>query len=146
VVTFTRRGLLGAGAAILLAGCGRDEAGQAPAPDASVLAGLLAVERAAAAPAGVIGRQDDLHAARLLAALRRAGGRPGPPRELSGNLLARKQQAVFAYFNALPQLAAPELRVLVLRIASSEAEHLSALRLARGEPAVPDAFAGTAPA
>ena len=33
-----------------------------------------------------------------------------------------------------------------MRIAASEAEHLSALRLARGEPAVPDAFAGTAPA
>jgi hypothetical protein len=136
--------LLGAGAAILLAGCGRDEAGQAPPPDADVLAGLLAIERAAAAPAGVIGRQDDLHAARLLAALRRAGGRPGASRTLAGGLLERKQQAVFAYFDALPQLAAPELRVLVMRIAASEAEHLSALRLARGAPAVPDAFAGTA--
>ena len=41
-----------------------------------------------------------------------------------------------------PQLAEPELRVLVLQIAASEAEHLSALRLAAGDVPVPDAFAG----
>ena len=107
-----------------------------------MLARLLAIELAAAAPRGVIARQDALHARRLEAALRRRGGRPGPPRALAGNQLARKQAAVFAYTDALPQLAEPELRVLVLQIAASEAEHLSALRLAAGDVPVPDAFAG----
>ena len=110
----------------------------------TVVAGCCAIElaAAAAAPRGVIARQDALHARRLEAALRRRGGRPGPPRTLAGDLLARKQAAVFAYTDALPQLAEPELRVLVLQIAASEAEHLSALRLAAGDVPVPDAFAG----
>jgi hypothetical protein len=145
VVGLTRRGLLASGA-LLLAGCGRDEAGREPEPDAAVLAELLRAERVAAAPAGVLGRQDARHAARLEAALRRRGGRPPAPAPRRGDLLARKQRAVFAYVDALPRLAAPELRMLAMALAASEAEHLAALRLARGAQPVPDAFAGaTAP-
>ena len=50
--------------------------------------------------------------------------------------LARKQEAVFAYVEALPQLADPAARVAVMQILASEAEHLAALRLAAGEPPV----------
>jgi rubrerythrin len=49
---------------------------------------------------------------------------------------------VFAYVAALPRIADPDLRVLVMQVAASEAEHLAALRLAAGEEPVPDAFAG----
>lgn len=148
-------GLAGALAGALLAGCGRDEARRAPESDADVLSGLLAREQAVlAATAGASGavvrmlrEQDMRHSARLRRELMAAGGRapataPGAP---SGEL-ALKQQAVFAYVAALPRLSNPELRVLVMQIAASEAEHLAVLRLAAGEEPVPDAFAGfTAP-
>jgi hypothetical protein len=52
---------------------------------------------------------------------------------------------VFAYVEALPRLADPDLRVLVMRLAASEAEHIAALRLAAGREPVPDAFAGFGP-
>jgi hypothetical protein len=142
---YTRRGFV-AVVALALAGCGRDEAGRAPEPDAAVLAGLLRAERAAAAAGGELARQDARHAARLTAALRRRGGRPPVVAPGTGTLLERKQRAVFAYVNALPRLSAPELRVLVMQLAAAEAEHLAALRLRAGAPPVPDAFAGaTAP-
>jgi len=113
-----------------------------------VLADLLGPElRAGAAVAGVAGaglvaRQDELHARRLA---RLAGGLRADRPAASGDLrtaLARKQQAVFAYVDALPRLADPDLRVLVMQIAASEAEQLAALRLEAGEEPVPDAFAG----
>jgi hypothetical protein len=49
---------------------------------------------------------------------------------------------VFAYVEALPKLADPGARVVVMQILASEAEHLAALRQAAGEQPVPDAFAG----
>jgi hypothetical protein len=147
----TRRrflGLAGALAGALLTGCGREEAGKPPRPDSDVLAGLLRAERRAGAAvagvagAGLIARQDELHAARLarLAGKSRAG-RPAASADLS-TALARKQEAVFAYVDALPRLADPDLRVLVMQIAASESAHLAALRLSGGEEPVPDAFAG----
>ena len=148
---YSRRGFLGAAGALagaLLAGCGREEAGRPPRPDAAVLADLLGPElRAGAAVAGVAGaglvaRQDELHARRLA---RLAGGLRADRPAASGDLrtaLARKQQAVFAYVDALPRLADPDLRVLVMQIAASEAEQLATLRLEAGEEPVPDAFAG----
>jgi hypothetical protein len=113
-----------------------------------VLAGLLRRERAVgAAVAGVTGaaliaRQDELHAERLaglagVAADEQSGG--------AGDLrsaLTRKQEYVFASVDALPRLADPDLRALVMQIAASEAEHMAALRLGAGEEPVPDAFAG----
>jgi hypothetical protein len=49
---------------------------------------------------------------------------------------------VFAYVDALPKLSDPDLRVLVMQLAASEAAHLAALRLATGQEPVPDPFAG----
>jgi hypothetical protein len=113
-----------------------------------VLRALLGRERAAAAAltgvagAAAIARQDELHARRLA---RLAGAGPAGRSAGDGDLalaLARKQQALFAYVGALPLLADGDLRVLVMQIAASEAEHLAALRLEAGQEPVPDAFAG----
>lgn len=145
----TRRGFLGVSAAVLLSGCGVDEAGTAPPTDAEVLAGLLDVEAAAGAAvigsplAELVARQDERHVRRLaelagvtppLAGTRGAVELP--------SALARKQEAVFAYVAALPRLAAPDARVAVMQILASEAEHIAALRQAAGDVAVPDPFAG----
>jgi hypothetical protein len=152
VVALSRRrflGLAGGLVGALLAGCGRDEARTPPASDADVLAGLLGREqRARAAVRGVAGaeaivRQDGRHLARLAALTGVAALDPWshPTGDLRA-ALARKQAAVFGYVEALPRLSDPELRVLVMQLAASEAEHLAALRLAAGEEPVPDPFAG----
>ena len=150
--SYSRRRFLGAAGALvggaLLGGCGAEEAGKAPRSDADVLRELLRHElTAGAAVIGVAGseliaRQDALHARRLAG---RAGtdlsGRPATAVHLPAALI-RKQDAVFAYVEALPRLADPALRVLVMQLAASEAEHLAALRLEAGDEPVPDAFAG----
>jgi hypothetical protein len=152
VVRLSRRRFLGAAGAlagVLLTGCGRDAAREEQPPDAEVLSGLLRRElEGGAAVSGVAGaaliaHQDGLHAERL-AELSGAGtvaARSGAAADLPA-ALARKQEGVFAYIAALPRLADPDLRVLVMQVAASEAEHLAALRLAAGEEPVPDAFAG----
>jgi hypothetical protein len=152
VVGLSRRRFLGAAGALagaLLAGCGRDEARKRPEPDADVLVELIGFEqRARAAARGVAGaetviRQDRQHLARLSALTAVAAlGRASPPRGDLQAALTRKQEAVFAYVDALPRLSDPDLRVLVMQIAASEAEHLALLRLAAGDEPVPDAFAG----
>ena len=148
-MSLSRRRFLGVAAGVLLTGCGRDAAREQPPADAEVLAGLLRRElEGGAAVAGVAGaaliaRQDRLHAERL-AELSGAGTvatRSGVAADLPA-ALARKQESVFAYVAALPRIADPDLRVLVMQVAASEAEHLAALRLAAGEEPVPDAFAG----
>ncbi|HKH16919.1 MAG TPA: ferritin-like domain-containing protein [Solirubrobacteraceae bacterium] len=152
MVTLSRRRFLGAAGALagaLLTGCGRDAARERPPSDADVLAGLLrhelrtweAVRGVAGAEA--IGRQDEEHVVRLSALT----GAPvaeleAPPRDDPQAALARKQEGVFAYVEALPRLSDPDLRALVMQLAASDAEHLAALRLAAGEEPVPDAFAG----
>jgi hypothetical protein len=138
--SYSRRRFIGAAlAGLLWAGCGRDDARRAPPSDAEVLRGLLRREAAAAgAAAGAIARQDREHL-RALAA--RAGvTAPEPPG--GGDALALEQLAVFGYVDALPKLSDPELRVLVMQVAASDAEHMAALRLAAGQEPVPDAFAG----
>jgi TAT (twin-arginine translocation) pathway signal sequence len=151
VVGLSRRQFLGTAGALvggaLLGGCGAEEAGKEPPTDAEVLAGLLRRERAAGAAvigvpgAELIARQDGLHARRLasLAGIDHAESTEAV--ELP-TALARKQEAVFAYVEALPRLADPEVRVLVMQLAASEAEHLAALRLATGAEPVPDGFGG----
>jgi hypothetical protein len=151
--SYNRRRFLGsaAGALVggaLLGGCGAEEARKDPPTDAEVLNGLLRRELAAgAAVIGVAGsdliaRQDALHAARLASL---AGVDAGQAPEATDDVaaaLARKQEAVFAYVEALPRLADPEVRVLVMQLAAGEAEQIAALRLAMGEEPVPDPFAG----
>ena len=152
MVGLSRRRFLGAAGALvggaLAAGCGVDEAGKAPPADADVLAGLLRHERAAGAAvigsplAELLMRQDERHAARLAELAGVALDRQAAAAHDLAAALARKQEAVFAYVEALPALAAPAARVAVMQILASEAEHLAALRLTAGEPPVPDAFAG----
>jgi hypothetical protein len=153
VVSLTRRRFLGVAgvlAGALLSACGRDAARVRPPADAEVIAGLLRRELAAgAAVAGLAGeaaiaRQDELHARRLAkhsGAAQATRGSSEATSDLS-SALARKQDAVFAYVQALPRLEDPDLRVLVMQLAASEAEHLAALRLSSGAEPVPDAFAG----
>jgi hypothetical protein len=142
-------GMLAVG--VLVGGCAGEAEPAAP-PDADVLAPLLAGEQAAVmALAGVAGAtairdQDRRHAARLRAALTAlgvaSGGVPADDPPPAGR---RKQQNVYDYVAALPRLADPDLRVLVMELLASEAEHLAALRLAMGQDPVPDAFAGFTP-
>jgi hypothetical protein len=148
VVALTRRGFLGASAAaLLLAGCGADEAERKPPSADAVLRDLLAAE--VAAGAAVIGSpvaellvaQDERHAQRLAALAGVTTPTAGEAVDLATGL-ARKQQAVFTYVDALPKLADPEVRVAVMEILASEAEHIAALRQAAGAQPVPDAFAG----
>jgi hypothetical protein len=91
--------------------------------------------------------QDARHVARLRREVIARGGRPDPAGAAvassgPGGAQVSKQQAVFAYVAALPRLSDPELRVLVMQLAASEAAQLAALRLDAGEEPVPDAFAG----
>ena len=148
MVGLSRRGFLAASAALVLGGCGVDEAGEAPPTDADVLTGLLEPELAAGAAvigspvAELLVRQDARHVQRLAAL---AG--VDPPARAGGAVdlatgLARKQEAVFAYVAALPKLADPDARAAVMQILASEAEHLAALREGNGAEPVPDAFAG----
>jgi hypothetical protein len=148
VVALTRRGFLGAAGALVLAGCGVDEAGEAPPSDAQVIDGLLRTELAAGAAvigspvAELLARQDAQHARRLAALAGAPPEQRAPAAHDLAAALARKQDAVFAYVQALPKLADPDARVVVMEILASEAEHLAALRQAAGEQPVPDPFAG----
>jgi hypothetical protein len=141
---YTRRFLLGAAGALagaFWAGCGRDDAREEPPSGAEVIDDLLRPEAAAAgAVAGVaaIAAQDRQHLRELAARAGGAAPEPGP----GGDAVALKQEAVFAYVAALPRLADPELRVLVMQVLAGEAEHIAALRLRDGEDPVPDPFAG----
>ena len=151
MVGLSRRRFLGAAGAllaVLLSGCGRDAARRPPRSDSDVLADVLRTELAAgAAVAGVAGaraiaRQDELHAARLAQVAGIALGERSTAAADLPTALERKQEAVFEYVNVLPRLSQPDLRVLLMQIAASEAGHLVALRLRAGEEPVPDAFAG----
>ena len=150
--SYSRRAFLGAAGALvggaLLGGCGVDEARDQPPSDADVLTGLLPIEHAAGGAvigspiAELLVRQDAQHARRLAALAGAPADRRMPGALHLDAALARKQQAVFAYVEALPKLVDPEARLTVLQILASEAEHLAALRQAAGRDPVPDPFAG----
>jgi len=146
VVRLSRRGFLGAAmlGGAWLAGCGsRGEPVGARPPADAVRARILRAELAAGAPvvgsplAELTARQDVRHAARLGAGARRASGTAD-----LATALARKQDAVFTFVEALPQLPDPADRVALMQVLASEAEQIAALRLADGQEPVPDAFAG----
>ena len=154
-MSLRRREFLGAMAAgALLSGCAGESEPAVP-PDAEVLDALLpgeveALEALDGLPGvGPVLVQDRAHVARLRRAIAALGPAPDMLGTRTGDplpALERKQQNVFDYVAALPRLADPELRVLVLELAASESEHLAALRLAAGQEPVPDAFAGFTPA
>jgi hypothetical protein len=143
VVGLSRRRFLGAAGVLAGAfwvGCGRDEAREEPPSDAEVVAGLLRREAAAAGAvaAVAVARQDAEHLRELAARAGVAAPAPGG----DGDAPALKQEALFGYVAALPKLRDPELRVLVMQVLASEAEHIASLRLDAGDDPVPDAFAG----
>jgi hypothetical protein len=150
--SYSRRRFLGAAGALvgggLLGGCGADEAGKEPPSDAEVIGGLLPLELAAGGAvigspiAELLVRQDAQHARRLATLAGASLQQRAPTAHHLATALARKQEAVFAYVQALPKLADPDARVVVMQILASEAEQLAALRLAAGKQPVPDPFAG----
>jgi len=152
VVSLRRREFLGAVAAgVLIGGCAGEQDPAIP-PDGDVLNALLPGEVQALRELEQrrpeledIWSQDQHHVSVLRKAIAALGPAPDMVGTRAGDplpLLERKQRNVFDYVAALPRLADPELRVLVMELAASEAEHLAALRLAVGEEPVPDAFAG----
>ena len=151
-MSLRRREFLGAVAAgVLIGGCAGEQDPAIP-PDGDVLNALLpgeveALRELEDAGPGLeeIRSQDRRHVSRLRTAIAALGPAPDMLGARQGDplpLLERKQRNVFDYVAALPRLADPELRVLVMELAASEAEHLAALRLAAGAEPVPDAFAG----
>ena len=130
----TRRALLGAGA-LLLVGCG-------PPDEPEVNAANVWGEQLRASQRALASYPDPGALRTVLAGL---GATPSAPEPDPAPALERKQQNVYDYVAVLPQLADPDLRVLVMELAASEAEHLAALRLEAGDEPVPDAFAGFTP-
>jgi hypothetical protein len=122
----TRRGLLLAGGATLLAGCGRDEAAVPPPAPVDVLRGELAAERrAVAAVSGPARARAAERARRLAAAVSEAGGRAhdAPQGEDGGDPEAALAAAVAAHVGALPDV--PEQRALVTDLIAGAAADLA---------------------
>ena len=147
MVRLSRRGFLGAAmlGGAWLAGCGsRGEPVGARRPADEVRT------RIAARGAGRGRARRRLPARRGHRPPGRAATPPGSARERAGasgtadlaTALARKQEAVFTFVEALPQLPDPDERVALMQVLASEAEQIAALRLADGQEPVPDAFAG----
>lgn len=98
--------------------------------------------------------QEQEHADGLVTAINDLGGTPVEPRadDEYGFPKLRSQEevlmfandlentAIAAYVDAIPKLSVPELRVTAAQIVTNEAEHVSVLLGALGEPQVPDAF------
>ena len=142
MVALSRRRFLGAAGVALLAGCGREPL-PGPPPGEQVLSGVIEAEqRAAAAVAGLAGAAAIAIAGQDREQLERLGGAPPAPSGEAGAAIERKQEAVFAYVDAVTELADPEERTLMLQLAAAEAGHIAALRLRAGQDPVPDAFGG----
>ena len=143
----TRRALFGAGALTLLAGCGPQE--EPEADTGKVLTEQLrATQRVAAAYAGVAG-EGRVNAAervdRVQAALRDAGGTPGPaPAGPAGveAALAAEQAALRAHVAAVGQLKAAPYRELLVGLIADAAAGESALLTVLKRPPAPSAFPG----
>lgn len=98
--------------------------------------------------------QEQEHADGLVTAINDLGGTPVEPKaddEYGFPKLSSQEDvlnfatelentAIAAYVDAIPKLSVPELRVTAAQIVTNEAEHVSVLLGALGEPQVPDAF------
>jgi len=147
-VVSTRRGLVAAGAGVLVAGCGAPEP---IAPDAELLAGVLAWERALVKAYGRIpGRAGHELAARArdhAAWLVRSGSRSAAePARAAGDpleaALALQRRSMRACVTAVGLVREPASRALVAEILTAGAQHAAILlgRLGRDplETAFPD--------
>lgn len=144
--TVTRRALLGAGVLALTAGCGPPE--EQEIVPAEVLGEQLAASRAAAAahepgPLAVAARA---RADQLEAALRRAGGTPGPaPRAGAtgvGAALVAEHAALVAHVQAVGELEAREWRELFGELIAGVAGSEAALLAQLGRSPAPTPFPG----
>jgi len=146
-VSTTRRGLLAAGAALGLAGCGAPEE---PPPDAELLAPSLAAALSLAAAyeraGGRLGRElaarEREHAQRL----RAAGARPGAeaPEADGGapleSALELERAAIRAHVRAVGLVRAGRARSLTAELLADDARHASLLLARLGRDPLPTAF------
>ena len=143
----TRRGLLAAGAALGLVGCGAPEE---PPPDAELLAPSLAAALALATAyeraGGRVGRElaarEREHADRLRAAGAATGGAvaaPGGEAPLQ-SALALERAAMRAHVRAVGLLRARPARSLTAELLADDARHESLLLARLGRDPLPTAF------
>ena len=144
----TRRGLVAAGAGVLLAGCGADD--EPVAPDARLLAPVLAAEAALVeAYERVPGRLGRALAARASAhaeRLRAAGAAPGPAGAATAGgdpleaALALQRRSMAACVAAVGVVSEPARRALVADVLTGGAEHAAILLTRLGRDPLPTAF------
>jgi len=145
----TRRGLLaaGAGAGLVVAGCGAPEE---PPPDAELLAPSLAAalaladayERAGGRIGRELGARERGHAERLRAAGARSGARApsagaGAPLEVA---LRLEQAALRAHVHAIGLVRALPARTLLAELMADGARHTLVLHDKVGGSTIPTAF------
>ena len=144
----TRRGLLaaGAGAGLVVAGCGAPEE---PPPDAELLAPSLAAAIALAdayeRAGGRIGRElavrERAHAERLRAAGAGEARAPEPPNGAPLEAaLALEQAAMRAHVHAVGLVRAPRARSLAAELLADDARHVLVVSERLGRDAKPGAF------
>ena len=147
VVGATRRGLLLAGAGLVVAGCGAPEE---PPPDAELLAPSLAAalaladayERAGGRIGRALGARERAHVARL----RGAGARPGARAPSAGagealdGALRLEQAALRAHVQAIGLVRALPTRTLLAELMADGARHTLILRDKVGGSSIPTAF------
>ena len=137
----TRRSALLAGV-VLFAGCGKEDADDAPPdpPPASeaLLPALAAMRTAAAASEGAIARRSRARATEIAALVSASGGRPhdAPAPQAGGDAAAAQRAALEALIAALPSLA--DARAEASTLIAGTAADLARLT---GEP---EAFPGSA--
>ena len=143
----TRRGLLAAGAALGLAGCGAPEE---PPPDADLLAPSLAAalalvdvyERAGGRIGRALAARERDHAERLRAAGARSGA--AAPEAPGGEPLAAALQlergAMRSHVRAVGLVRAPDARSAAAAVLADDARHVMVLRERLRLGGVPSAF------
>jgi len=146
-VVGTRRGLLLAGAGLVVAGCGAPEE---PPPDAELLAPSLAAalaladayERAGGRIGRELGARERGHVERLRGAGARAGARApaaGAGAPLEG-ALRLEQAALRAHVQAIGLVRALPTRTLLAELMADGARHTLILRDKVGGSSIPSAF------
>jgi hypothetical protein len=146
-VVITRRGLVAAGAGVLVAGCGAPE--PIP-PDSELLGAVLGLERtligAYARVEGPAGRALADRAREHAARLARAGASPAsePPSPPEGEplvaALALQRRSVGACLTAVGLVREPAGRALVAEILTAGAQHAAILRTRLGRDPLQTAF------
>jgi hypothetical protein len=145
----TRRGFVAAGALAVLAGCGHQDDGEAPARPGDALLPSLAAERAfgAGVQSRRIAARSRERAEKIAAAISAEGGRPhdapAPPGG-AGDPVELGHAALVAHIAALPALEGRERRRMGAELVSGAAADVAVVGDDLGEHAV-DSFPGSIP-